>query len=450
MGKLTDPEIRAAKAEGRFDKWLADGGERGAGRLVLRIKPAGSKTFYYRYTTPEGRRAHYPIGPYDPHGDGKASFTLAQARNRRNELIAVHNTSGGDVHAYIDAKTRQEARERREQAEAEAKAAQLAKAQSFRALLEHYTDHLKREGKHSKDEVRRALKLHVFGAPESKELCDKQAAKVTRDDIKAVLDRLISEGKKRQADKLRSYFHAAFSLGIEAGGQFCIEQNPAAAIKRIKGAIRPSNRTLSEDELRAFWLALEGKPAMFRDALRLAIVLGGQRFAQLVRVRPQDVDLAAKTVLLLDPKGHRDKPREHRLPLTAMAAQMFESALAINGKAAYVLSSTGKKPVHESTLSALVHEVALQMVENGEARGMFRGGDLRRTCETMLAQMGISKDIRAQIQSHGLGGVQAVHYDRHDYAAEKRAALEAWEQRIKAIVEQKPQPSNVVPLRATS
>jgi len=51
-------------------------------------------------------------------------------------------------------------------------------------------------------------------------------------------------------------------------------------------------------------------------------------------------------------------------------------------------------------------------------------GDLRRTVETRLAAARVGSDIRAQLQSHGLGGVQARHYDRHDYLAEKRAALE--------------------------
>ena len=49
--------------------------------------------------------------------------------------------------------------------------------------------------------------------------------------------------------------------------------------------------------------------------------------------------------------------------------------------------------------------------------------DLRRTVETRLAGMGVSKDIRAQLQSHGLSGVQIRHYDQHDYAEEKRHAL---------------------------
>ncbi len=59
-------------------------------------------------------------------------------------------------------------------------------------------------------------------------------------------------------------------------------------------------------------------------------------------------------------------------------------------------------------------------------REVFQLRDLRRTCETTLARMGVSKDVRAQIQSHGLGGIQARHYDRNDYMPEKAAALTAW------------------------
>ena len=48
----------------------------------------------------------------------------------------------------------------------------------------------------------------------------------------------------------------------------------------------------------------------------------------------------------------------------------------------------------------------------GEA---FNVRDIRRTVETMLAGLGISKDTRAQLLSHGISGVQAAHYDQHTY-----------------------------------
>jgi integrase len=53
--------------------------------------------------------------------------------------------------------------------------------------------------------------------------------------------------------------------------------------------------------------------------------------------------------------------------------------------------------------------------------------DLRRTCETQLAALGVSSDLRAQILSHALGTVADRHYQRHEFMVEKLAALRQWE-----------------------
>src|SRR3546814_12175090 len=60
----------------------------------------------------------------------------------------------------------------------------------------------------------------------------------------------------------------------------------------------------------------------------------------------------------------------------------------------------------------------------GQTDAAFTPGDLRRTVEARLAAVGIGQDVRARLQTHGLGGVQQRHYDRHDYLDEVRAALE--------------------------
>jgi len=74
------------------------------------------------------------------------------------------------------------------------------------------------------------------------------------------------------------------------------------------------------------------------------------------------------------------------------------------------------------------------MMKARELRERFELRDLRRTCETMLAAMGVSSGVRAQLQSHGLGGVQSRHYDRHTYTEEKREALQRCEQHPRALV----------------
>src|SRR5690606_22396552 len=80
------------------------------------------------------------------------------------------------------------------------------------------------------------------------------------------------------------------------------------------------------------------------------------------------------------------------------------------------------------TVGALVAEISAAMLAEKEVDVPFGWKDMRRTIETLLAQeLRVSKDIRAQIQSHGLGGVQDRHYDRADYGDQIRASLIAWE-----------------------
>lgn len=42
----------------------------------------------------------------------------------------------------------------------------------------------------------------------------------------------------------------------------------------------------------------------------------------------------------------------------------------------------------------------------------------------MLVDAGVSIETRAYLESHGLGGLQAPHYNMHDYLAKTRTALE--------------------------
>ena len=52
----------------------------------------------------------------------------------------------------------------------------------------------------------------------------------------------------------------------------------------------------------------------------------------------------------------------------------------------------------------------------------------------LLARLGVSKDVRAWLLSHGRkSDVQEKHYDRNTYLPEKRTALEVWAAHLLAI-----------------
>lgn len=48
---------------------------------------------------------------------------------------------------------------------------------------------------------------------------------------------------------------------------------------------------------------------------------------------------------------------------------------------------------------------------------------LRSGVETMLSKAGVSREVRGQLQSHGLNGVQLGSYDANDFMPEKVWAL---------------------------
>lgn len=443
---LTDAVIRNAKP-GPSDRWLTDGHRtRGKGRLALRVTRAGTKIFYFRYRTQDGKYVAMAIGAY-----GSGGLSLEAARREVARLQELHrNEDSKDVRAHLEAQAEadrlaQEATERetRERQLREAAEREVLARYTLRRLLEVYAEKLAAAGKQSARDARGIFDRHVFQA--FPDLSAQPARTITARDVVAMLRRLTEQGKGRTAGKLRSYLRAAYSLALRAELdpeapadliRFDLTANPVAPTDALGAHNRARDRVLSESELRAFWMALGAESQNTRDALRLALLLGGQRLQQLLRAEAADVDLDALVITLRDGKGARKQPRIHALPLCddALAIVTPLVELAKTTPSRLLFSNDGHRGVTLETLSTAVHSISTAMVKAGTASAPFQMRDLRRTCETMLAALRISSDIRAQIQSHGLGGVQAKHYDRHDYAEEKRDALESWQDRLRSIV----------------
>ncbi len=77
----------------------------------------------------------------------------------------------------------------------------------------------------------------------------------------------------------------------------------------------------------------------------------------------------------------------------------------------------------------------------------FTPHDLRRTCRTGLAEIGIDDVVAERVLGHKLVGILGT-YNVHAYDTEKRAALEKWERHIRRIVGIEVEESGkVIPLR---
>ena len=188
---------------------------------------------------------------------------------------------------------------------------------------------------------------------------------------------------------------------------------------------RARDRVLTDEELRHLWQALEGRSPPSRNAVRLALVLGGQRMTQLLRARWPDLDEAAGTLVLRDPKG-RGRVRDHLLPVSEWAGEMLGELRAIHAGTGHVFEGSHGGVLRLDSVSALVGELA--------AGKGYQLRDLRRTAETRLASR-VDKETRAQLLSHGrTTGVQNRHYDRWHYLDEKREALALWEHHLRAVL----------------
>lgn len=411
--------------------WLTDDARKGAGRLVAYGMKAGGAAFYFRYTGPDGKRDALPMGHYDP--KGKDGLSLAQASADAAALSKRYQDGERDLRAVLDAEQREAERERKDAQRAAETAAAYEQA-TLGALLTAYVAQLRRDGKASARQVERALEVNVEKA--WPKLWTTPAADVTDDDLMTVVAKLADADKLRGAEKLRAYLRAAYSAATRARHNpralpalraLGIRHNPAVNLSPIEGnGSGARDRNLSVSELRAYWKRIEAVPDPDGALLRFHLLTGGQRVEQLARLTVSDYDRDSETVTIKDGKGRRRVPRSHIVPLLpdAQAAMKIMRGM---GLGPYLFTVTdGHAGASYHIPQHRLAQVVSAMEEAGELPGgRFTLGDLRRTVETRLAASSVSRDDRAQLQSHGLGGVQAKHYDRHDYAAEKRTALEA-------------------------
>jgi integrase len=400
------------------------------------LRVGKTRKSYFVEKRVDGRTVRHTLGT---HGQITADQARKLAGARLGEM-----TVGADLNAQKRA---------RSVARVGAKAAIKEAAQyTLGSLCDWYVTHQKGLGKQSAGDAAGLFTKYVattsFAGLPARELSPKQATSMIR--------LVVEQGHKRTAAKLRAYLRAAYALaqGADTNPQapaelilFGVEVNPIASTAAIKNASGARDVTLTEQELgEVLRLMRSSRRARHDDALaaiELSLILGGQRLAQVLRLTTLDLDMTAKTITLLDPKGRREVPRKHVLPLTQPAILLLQEIEKVR-RAPWLFGDSTAQTTPDTVARKGVELLALAQANlakkaggSATVRPKIEARDLRRTAETMLAGMGVSKDVRAQLLSHGLGGVQGRHYDQHAYMAEKANALEAWAQRLEVLVKKK-------------
>lgn len=430
------PEKLSLKTPGKIINDL----ESGSFAKLGKVSPAGSLearrlaagvAFYWRVTI-NGKTERTSIGAYDssapPLGLKPTSkgYSINAALRAAEGFAQKHrdNLGIGGYRGLVNAEAEAAriATQAHEQALREAKAATLAAAQyTLKNLLTHYCDYLEGLGRRSHSDARSIFKLHVVD--KWPEIANLPANSVTGEQIADMMRKVIESGKARTANKLRSYIRAAYQVALAARSKasiplhfkaYNVRSNPGADTLPDESANRADKNPLSADELGTYWQAIKPLPGFVGAALRLHLLTGGQRIEQLCCLLTANI--GADNITLLDGKGRPGKaPRPHTVPLIPAAAAALEEC---NPQGPYAISTDGGK-THLSAIT-LSHWAVTAAVGVKD----FQTKRIRSGVETMLASKRISSDIRGRLQSHGIAGVQARHYDGHDYMDEKRNALE--------------------------
>ncbi len=420
---LTDREVKAAVASGDTG-WLNQNLGSGQGSLCLRYWPTGA-TWYYSYNV-RGKTRRIIIEP-DSGTDHR--LTLAEARDRALTLAAQRRDApDGDL--LLHQKMQTEAAKRSKAAhEAEERARSL---RTVEKLLTNYIEDLRNREKSSAKQVEGTLNNLLRDYPL---LAARDAAGVTSLEWVSVLRRYgKTDGHADKMRKVRSYLRAAYAAAIradldpmqEASAGMMLTTNPIDGIPA--GTSRARERNLSEAEFRALWKRLKELDHPLSKTLQALILLGGQRYSQLIRATVRDYQDGEIT--LYDPKGKRATPRKHVLPVQGAAKVLLDELVersALLGTD-LLFTITGAGPALLDNASHYVTKLSTAMVDDGEAVESFCLSDIRRSAETILAgKLRISKDDRAQLLSHGISGVQEKHYDRSGHMDAKAEALAKWE-----------------------
>jgi integrase len=419
---LTQKAISDLKLDGKSEKIVFDDKVAGFG---VRLREGGARTwiFQYRRKTDNTQR-RFTIG--------KVDFTVRSLDDMRDEarVLAGRVSRGEDPQSDKD-----EARKPR---------IETVYTVLFEKRVEEYlTDCKARLRPRSYTEVERHLEKHWTRLHRMKVL------EIGKAEIAAELRTIAKASGPAAANRARTTLSGMFSWMV---GEDLAEENPVINTnKQTEGD--PRERVLSDAELVAIWKATDGATD-YNRIIRL-LMLTGQRRSEVGGIGDSEIDLEKR---IWTCPGERTKNGNlHDIPLSQSALDLLASVprredrdmLFGIGKGAFSGWSRCKERLDEDL------GIARQGKEPTKGEGKAAAKvepwtvhDLRRTAVTGMQKLGFPIEVVGAVINHRSGKISGVTgiYARHDYAAEKRQALEMWAAHVEALVSGKR--SNVVALKS--
>lgn len=421
----------------------------------LRVTRDGSKTFLFQYRRGD-RVRRLRLGRY-------GELTPAQAR-KLAEAARGQVAAGDDPVAQREAAMAAEevaARERRRLAEEDALTLDALIGLWASRQLAHRADSYRREAPRALRHALAALlshPAHAIKAPMLQRAVDGLAAPaaprsragrvpMSRGKETAAAPSLRGEAMGRH---IRAYGSALYGWAMKRN---LVAANPFAAV-HIESREVTRDRVLTDAELGEVWRASGAIGAPWVAFIRV-LLLTLQRRDEVAGMAWAELSPDCSVWELPGARTKNGRPHIVHLaePVRAILRNMPRRA-----GSPFVFTTTGRAPLSgfghaKARLDAAIEKeraeaAAKQGIEPAPLHA-WRFHDFRRSGVTVLARKGIRWEVADKLLNHVQGAIRGVAavYQRHEFLAEREAALAVWAAHVLAVAEDAQAGGKVLPYR---
>ena len=145
-------------------------------------------------------------------------------------------------------------------------------------------------------------------------------------------------------------------------------------------------------------------------------------------------ELSPDLTLWTLPRERTKNSTKHQVPLAPWARSILANLPRVNGSD-FVFTTTGRTSINNHARAKLAIDAAVASLNGGKPISSWTFHDIRRSAATSMARLGVQLPVVEKILNHtgsSFGGVAGI-YQRHDFADEKRAALECWARHLSTL-----------------